>query len=169
MKIPKNAIKNTIIISCGIILLSGCATYKFHKGQPPHDKGYVVSRDDYAILEYSVGKDNSVPDIELAKKRFNKRRKIVEDYYKRIGYIQNHFKMAVWDPCIMFIKVIGGVFKLPSIAISDYKYAHNPKYRERILQLEAEEELREANRIKKLKEELNTYIQQDLSKESPPG
>ncbi len=155
-----------LVLVPAILFLSGCATYKFHPGNTPYDKGYVGSRDDYTILEYTLGKDNTVPDVALAKQRFNRRRRIVEDYYKKMGYIENRFKMAVWDPCMMFLKVIGGVFRLPAIAISDYRYEHNPKYREKIRQLDAESELRAETRIKKLKADLDVYLQRDLAKET---
>lgn len=154
------------LVPCSLFL-AGCATYKFQHGKAPHDKGYVVSRDDYAILEYTVGNDNSVPKLDLAKERFKQRRKIVEHYYKKMGYIENHFKMALFDPCIYFVKLIGGVFRLPAIAISDYRSNHNQKYKERIRKLEDDKDTREEARVNKLKEELNLYIQKGLSKETP--
>lgn len=150
-----------------ILNFLGCATYKFQHGKAPYEKEYVVSRDDYAILEYTNGKDNTVPALKLAKERFNRRRKIVEHYYKKMGYIENHFKMALWDPVVIFIKVVGGVFRLPFIALSDYRYEHNSKYRERIKRLEDEKDAKEEARIKKLKDELDIHIQQDLAKENP--
>lgn len=160
-------LRKIIILSSGILFLTGCATYKFHHGKAPYDKGYMVSRDDYTIPEYTIGKDNQVPPLKLAKERFNRRRKIVEDYYKRMGYIENHFKMAVYDPSVSFLKLIGGIFRLPFIAISDYRYEHNPKYKEKIKKMEAEQDNREANRIKSLTEKLNEYMVKDLAKETP--
>lgn len=162
-----NLIKKAAILFTGVLFLSGCATYKFQYGKPPLDKGYVVARDERPILEYTVGKDNSVPRIKLAKERFNRRKKIVEDYYKRMGVIQNHFTMAIWEPTITFMKLVGGVFRLPFIAISDYRYEHNPKYKEKIRKVEAERDLREAERIKRLKDKLDEYVQKDLAKEAP--
>ena len=160
--------KKIIFLFSLTLVLSGCATYKFNRGQTPPDKGYVVSRDDYAILEYTLGKDNTVPDnVKLAKERFKRRRNMVEHYYKKMGYIENHFKMVFWDPPILFLKFITGIFRLPCYAISDYKYEHNAKYRERIKKREEEKEAQEEARIKKLKETLNTYIQKDLAAESP--
>lgn len=148
-----------------VLFLSGCAIYKFQRGKEPYRRGYVVSRDDYTILEYTIGKDNSVPNIELAKERFKRRRKTVEHYYKKMGYIENHFKMAFWNPIVISLKVIGGIFRLPFIAISDYKYEHDPEYRDKIRRLEEEKDSLEEIRIKKLKDELNTYIQKDLASE----
>ena len=71
----------------------------------------------------------------------------------------------LFDPCIFFLKTIGGVFRLPSVAISDYKYEHNPEYRKKIIKKEQERDAQEEARIQKLKEELNIYIQKDLSQE----
>ena len=159
--------RKALVLIVLLIILSGCATYKFQRGQKPYDKGYVVARDDYTILEYTVGKDNNVPDLELARKRFKKRRNMVEHYYKKMGYIENHFKMAFWDPCIIFMKAIGGVFRLPSVAISDYKYEHNPKYREKVIRRERERDAKEEARIQKLKDALNIYIQKGLTREGP--
>lgn len=86
--------KKILILIALVVFLSGCATYKFQRGLKPYDKGYVVSRDDYTIVEYTIGKNNSVPDLGLARQRFKKRRNIVEHYYKKMGYIENRFKMA---------------------------------------------------------------------------
>jgi len=141
----------------------GCATYKFQLGKKPYDNGYVVARDGYSILEYTIGQDNSLPaDIDLAKERFQRRRRIVEHYYKKMGYIDNHFKMAVWNPCIFTFKTMGGLFRLPFVAISDYRYGHNPEYRARMLRIEEEKELSQEAYIQGLKEKLDGYIEQDI-------
>jgi len=157
--------KKMIFLVILAVFLSGCATYKFQRGKEPYDKGYVVSRDNYAIPEYTIGKDNSVPNLELARERFEKRKQIVEHYYKKMGYIEDKLKMTFWDPPILFLKFIGGVFRLPSIAISDYKYEHNPRYREKIIKMQQEKDAAEEARIQKLKEELNSYIQKELAQE----
>lgn len=148
------------------VFLSGCASYKFQRGQESNNKGYLVSRDGYVMPEYTVGKDKSLPDLSLARARFKERRRTVEHYYKRMGYIENNFKAVFYDPAANFVKIVSGVFRLPSIAISDYRYEHNPKYRERIKKIEDEKEAKEEARINKLKEELNTYIiQKELTRE----
>jgi len=157
--------KKTIFLVVLAVFLSGCATYKFHHGKEPYDKGYVVSRDDYTIPEYTIGKDNSVPNLELARERFKKRKNIVEHYYKKMGYIEDNLKMTFWNPPVLFLKFIGGVFRLPSIAISDYKYEHNPQYREKIIKMQQEKDAAEEARIQKLKEELSIYIQEELATE----
>jgi len=161
--------KKTILLVLLVVFLSGCATYKFQRGKEPYNKGYVVSRDDYIIPEYTIGKDNSVPSIELAKERFKKRRQTVEYYYEKMGYIENKLKTTFWEPIVLFLKFIGGVFRLPSIAISDYKYEHNPQYREKIIKMQQEQDALEEARIQNLKKELNSYIQKELAKEDTQG
>ncbi|MBN1913773.1 MAG: hypothetical protein JW788_05165 [Candidatus Omnitrophica bacterium] len=147
-------------------LLPGCATYKFQKGNAPYDKGYVVSRDDYQIPEYTLGKDNKVPQtLDLAEQRFKERRRLVEHYYKKMGLIENHFKMVIFDPCIYFLKMIKGVFSLPFVYISDRKMEKDPAYKERVFKKQDEKDLIEEVRVKKLKEELNIHIQKELNKE----
>ena len=160
--------KKTSVLLFLVLFLSGCATYKFQKGKPPFDKGYVASRDNNTIIEYTVGKGGSVPsDLELAKERFNRRRETVENYYRKMGYIEDKAKQTFWDPPIMFVKLIGGFFRLPFVAISDYRYEHNTKYREKVIKREEEQYAAERKRINGLKEKLNKYIEADLSKEPP--
>jgi hypothetical protein len=106
-------------------------------------------------------------ELGLAKQRFSKRHRMVEHYYKKMGNIENRFKMAVYDPAAMFVKLIAGVFRLPFIAVSDYKYDHNPVYREKLRKIEEEKDLREEARIAKLKEQLGLYIQGVLNTEKP--
>lgn len=161
--------KKIVFLVVLAVFLSGCATYKFQRGKEPYNKGYVVSRDDYLILEYTIGKDNSVPNLELAKERFKKRRKTVEYYYERMGYIENKLKGTFWQPIVLFTKFIGGIFRLPFIAVSDYKYEHDPQYREKIIKMQEEQEALEEAHIQNLKQELNSYIQGELAKENTQG
>jgi hypothetical protein len=65
----------------------------------------------------------------------------------------------------MIFNIVIGVFKLPYIAYSDYKYEHDTKYREMITKKDEDEYQKEKARITSLKEELNKYIQKDLSQE----
>lgn len=149
-----------------MLVLAGCATYKFQKGQAPYNTGYVVSRQNHTILEYTIGRDNSVPDnITLAEERFKRRKATVEYYYKKMGNIANRFKETFWDTPVMFMNMTTGVFRLPFIAMSDYRYEHNPVYREKVKKLDQERDDREKARINALKEKLNVYIQQDLTRE----
>ena len=159
--------KKILFLFVMVLMLSGCATYKFQKGtKPPFDKGYVASYEGDILPEYTIGKNNSVPaDLSLAKERFNRRRLTVEKYYKDMGYIENRIKEVFWEPPVMIFNIVIGVFKLPYIAYSDYKYENDPKYREMITKKDEDEYQKEKARITSLKEELNKYIQKDLSQE----
>ncbi|MFC1675280.1 PKD domain-containing protein [Candidatus Omnitrophota bacterium] len=161
--------KRSLILLLAVIFLSGCATYRFHRGpKPPLDKGYVVSRDDIVIPEYTIGHDQGAPaDIELARERFKRRRKRVEYYYKKMDVIDNHFNGAVWKPLIMFSKLAAGIFRLPFIMISDYRYHRNPAYKEKIESRLDELDAREDARMDKLRVELGRYIQRDMISEDP--
>ena len=66
--------KMILLVLLVVFLSGGCATYKFQRGKTPYDKGYVVSRDDKIIPEYTIGENNSVPNLELARERFKKRK-----------------------------------------------------------------------------------------------
>ncbi len=160
-----NKVRRIGLLLVLLSLLSGCATYKFQKGLAPYDKGYVVSYDDKLIPEYTLGQDNSVPELALAKERFNRRRATVEYYYKKMGQIEAHLKESFWDPPAMFVDFIGGLLRWPFIAVADYKYNRNPKYKEKIDKLDEQKEELEKSRIGGLKEKLKVYIDGDLAKE----
>jgi flagellar basal body-associated protein FliL len=157
--------KKIILLVVLVVFLSGCATYKFQRGKSPYNKGYVVSRDGREIPEYTIGRDNSVPKLALARERFKKRRDTVEAYYKKMGYIESKLKETFWDPPVLMIKLAGGIFRLPSIAIADYKYEHDPEYRNKVIRMQEEQDAKEEARIKRLKDELNSYILNELSRE----
>jgi len=161
----RTKVQASIIISA--LFLSGCATYSVQKGESPYNKGYVVARYGRVLPEYTLGKDNSVPDEQVAKERFQRRKKTVEAYYKKMGYIENRFKQTFVDPPVFMLQAIVGIFRMPAVAIRDYKYNRDPKYKEKIDQQEDAEYKAEKARIKALKDQLNVYIQEDLQKEPP--
>ena len=148
------------------LILSGCATYKFQKGSAPYDKGYVASYDGKQIPEYTLGQDNSVPELALAKERFSRRRAKVEYYYKKMGQIEARFKELFWDPPAMCLDFICGIFRWPFVAVADYKYNRNPKYKEKVDRLDEQNDELEKARINNLKVKLKAYIDEDLAKES---
>lgn len=160
--------KKITSILFAVLFLSGCATYKFQKPASSGSQGYLVSYDDKPILEYTVGKEKSLPDLTLAKERFKRRRHTVEYYYKKTGQIESRFKEFFWDTPGMFVDFLGGVLRWPFIAIADYKYNHNPKYKERADKLDEEKDALEKARVNNLKEKLNAYIDEDLVKEDLP-
>ncbi len=146
-------------------LLCGCATYKFQKPDAA-SLGYLAYYDGKPLAEYTVGKDKSLPDLDLAKERFKRRRLTVEKYYKRTGQIQTRFKDFFWDPPVMLVGFIGGVFRWPYTAISDYKYNHNPAYKAKADKLDEQREALEVANQNSLKKDLDAYIARDLAEES---
>ena len=156
--------KRFYIILPVILLLSGCVTtYRIQ----PDKSGFVVSRYNKIIPEYTVGANNSFPDKKLAEERFKRRRPKVEYYYKRMGFMDNRFKQTFVEPPFLFLQFIGGIFRMPFIVVSDYKYNHNPQYKEKMDQIEDKQYNAESARVKRLKDELSEYIKGDLTKESP--
>lgn len=148
-------------------ILSGCATYKFQKPNATGDgsQGYLASYNGDPILEYTVGKDKSLPDLTLAKERFKRRRSTVEYYYKKMDLIEPRLKEVFWDPPAMLVDFLWGVLRWPFIAVADYKYNRNAEYRERIDKLDEQKEELEKSRIAGLREKLAAYIAEDLAKE----
>ncbi len=147
--------------------LSGCATYKFQKSGSSGNQGYLATYDGKPLLEYTVGKEKSLPDLTLAKERFKRRRSTVEYYYKKMGLIESRFKEFFWDTPGMFVDFLGGVLRWPFIAVADYKYNRKPKYKERADKLDEEKDALEKARVNNLKEKLSAYIKEDLAKEYP--
>jgi hypothetical protein len=154
--------KKTAALLLLTFLLSGCVTYKFQHGKPPFDKGYVVTRDGYQIPEYTIGKDGSTPDLEVAKQRFERRQKTVESYYMKMGIVESRFAEYVWNPPVTILKAIGGFFRLPFVMASERRYEKDPKYRAQIDKKEDEEFEKEKARIRGLRDELNIYVEKDL-------
>jgi hypothetical protein len=157
--------KFSILFLC-FIFISGCATYKFQRGQKTDNQGYVVSRNGFTIIEYTIGKNNSVPsDLNLAKQRFQQRRDTVEEYYTKMGLVESRAKQYLWDPPISFFKFLKGMVTLPFVASEQRRYEKDPKYRQKVDREEEEKEEKERLRIANLRTDLNTYIQRELTKE----
>lgn len=156
--------KKFYIILALALLSSGCATYNVQQGKG-QNSGFVVTRYDKIIPEYTVGLNGSFPDKKVAEERFKRRREKVEHFYKQMGYIENRFKQIVVEPPLTLIRLIAGLFRIPFIAVSDYKYNHNPQYKEKMDRLEDAEYNEEKERVKGLKDKLSEYIKEDLSKE----
>jgi hypothetical protein len=157
--------RKILILCMGFLILSGCSTYKYVKGVAPYEGGYVVTRDAIVVPEYTVGKDNSAPDLDTAKARFQRRRPVVEDYYTKMGHMESRFKEVFLDPPVMAVKFFVGILTWPFTAVADYKYEHNPEYRNKIhAQEDAAEEV-ERKRIADLQAKLAGYIQQDIAAE----
>ena len=80
-------------------------------------------------------------------------------------FIDNRFKQDFIEPPVTFVKFLFGILRVPFIMISDYKYNHNLQYKERVDKLEDQRYEAERAHIKGLKEELASYIKEDLAKE----
>ena len=156
--------KILVLVMLGFIL-SGCATYKFQHPTASGGTGYLACYDGKPILEYTAGKEKSLPDLTLAKERFKRRRKTVENYYKQMGLIKSRLKEFFWDPPAMFVDLLGGVLRWPFVAVADYKYNRDSKYKEKIDRLDEQKEELEKARVNLLKEKLAAYIVEDLDKE----
>jgi hypothetical protein len=147
-------------------VFSGCASYKYTTGVNPYGEGYVVLRNGTVIPEYTIGKDNKAPqDLELAEERFKSRRTKVEYYYKKMDIIYSQLSAFVTYPAAL-VGMIGGVFKLPFILASDYRYEHNPEYRKKVDAKELERRIRDAKERKSQEDKLKNFIKQELEEES---
>jgi PKD repeat protein len=82
-----------------------------------------------------------------------------------MGLMENRFKSMFIDPPVFLFQAVIGVFRMPAIAIKDYKYNHDPKYREKVDLTDDVEYKAQKERIKSIKSELNNYIQEDLKRE----
>jgi len=161
------ALKKILVLLMLTFILSGCTTYKFKKSTSG-SQGYLACYDGYPLAEYTLGKEKSLPDLTLAKERFKRRRSTVEYYYKQMDQIESRLKAFLWEPPAMVVGFLGGVLRWPFIAVADYKYNHNPKYKARVDRLDEEKDTLEVARVANLRKKLDAYIAEDLSKESLP-
>ncbi len=156
-----------IVVIFLIFAVTGCASYKYELLSDQY-KGYVVKRNDYLIPEYTIDSKNTAPkDLSIAKQRFTRRQKIVDDYYKKMGRIENQFKALIVGYPLFLLTLATAAIRLPFIAVSDFRYDHNPKYKEIIDNRIALQEKKEDERIASLHKGLINFIEKDLSKEAP--
>jgi hypothetical protein len=157
--------KKIIFICLAVLVLSGCATYKFRRGSGEYAAGYVVSRNGDTIPPYTLGKDNSVPqDLSVAKERFARRKNTVERYYKQMGQIESPLKRFWGFPAVL-AEFVKGELSLPFVVMRDRRYKRDAEYRAKVDREEEEKDALEAGRMKKLADELNEYIRNDWEKE----
>lgn len=149
-----------------VLVLSGCASYKYSSGVKPYGEGYVVARNNTVIPEYTIGVENKAPlDLGLAKERFKARRGKVEYYYKKMEIIYNQLSAFMAYPSFIW-GMVTGVFKLPFILASNYRYERNAAYRKKIDARDMEKRLSEERKRKELEDKLNNFIKQELEKET---
>lgn len=158
--------RKLLFLILGAALISGCTRYVVKKGESPYDKGYMVARRAFVIPEYTIGENNSVPDsVELAKERFARRKNTVEYYYKKMGDIDTNFHELVMKPLGAAGGLMTSPFRLPVVAYQDYKYEHNPEYKEKVDKLEEKTDTLRREKVKVIRDYLNKYIQDDLDYE----
>ena len=156
--------RKSLVLLLAVITLSGCTTYKFQKGLKPYDKGYVVSRRGFVIAEYTIGENSTVPaDLELAQERFSRRKKSVEYYYEKLGDIDSNFKSYFLKPLSTAGGLVASPVRLPLAAYQDYKYEHNPDYKEKMDKIDDQADQKQRNRVKIIRDYLSKYIQDDLA------
>jgi len=163
--------KKTILLFLILNLLSGCASYKYQKSQAAAgNTGYLVARDDKVIPEYTIGPDKTYPDLKLAQERFKRRKAMVEYYYKNMNYIMNRFHEGVDVYGGLVLGMATAPFRTPFVAVADYRYNHNPQYREKVDAIYAKEDADEEARIARLKIALDNYMKNDfaLEEKNPP-
>jgi len=158
-------LRKILLLLISVFILSGCTTYKFQKSTSG-SQGYLACYDGYPIAEYTMGKEKSLPELILAKERFKRRRLTVEYYYKQMRQIESRCKAFLWEPPAMAASFLSGVVRWPFIAMADYKYNHNPKYKAKVDRLDEENEALESSRVASLRKKLDDYIAKDLAKES---
>lgn len=147
------------------LFLSGCAVHRFQKSQELG--GYAVARFGYVIAEYTVDLNNKAPvDFALARARYLRRNDRVEKYYIKMGQIEDYLTRYIAHFPKMMWSILANTIKMPFHIISEYRYEHNEKYRNKIDDLDAQAKAREDTRIEKLKSELKDFIRQDLDKEN---
>ena len=110
------------------------------------------------IPEYTIDANGNAPqDKKIAESRFKRRKDTVNYYYKAMGRIYDDALSRLSD----MRKMVTGPFRLPGAAIEDYKYEHNPEYREEVDAQRFEAEMKERQRKNELKKELQEYLGRD--------
>lgn len=127
-----------------------------------------MARFGYEIPEYTIDLDDQAPeDLALATERYKRRKDTVESAYIKMGQIEDHITRYITHfPKIMW-SLFANTLKMPFHIVSEYRYEHNEKYRQKIDALDAEAKAKEEERVNALKSQLKEFIRQDLEKEKP--
>lgn len=125
-----------------------------------------MARFGYVIPEYTVNLDNKAPeDLSLAKDRFKRRKDTVESAYIKMGQIEDYITRYITHfPKIMW-SLLANTIQMPFHIVSEYRYEHNEKYRQRIDDLDLQAKAKEEEKVSALKSRLREFIKQDLEKE----
>lgn len=121
--------------------------------------GYVINRKGVILPEYTIGVDGLAPaDLELAEKRFRRRKGTVDKYYKKMG--------VIIDSNVEMAKTMGGMmagpFALPFKIVDHNRYINDPEYKKMVDEQEEQEEETERKEIESLKQELAEWVKEDL-------
>ncbi len=147
--------KKQLIVACVIIsiLLSGCNPYRFVKIEKVSEvkPGYYVSRRSTFIDELVIDeKGNHPQDLSIAEQRFKRRRKTVENWYKR--YYPDFLEGS---PIITSVKSFFSIFFLPLIWVGLSIYEPSEKGFEK-----------QRKKYQNAEEKMLRYIQEDCRKEN---
>ena len=137
----------------GLIFMSGCV-YCYNYQQLP-DGGYAIRKGAERFSEFTVDDKRQYPkELKLAKARFKRRAKFVENWYKK------YEPDTLANPIIAFAKEFSLILILPLRAI--LTPILSPP--------ETEQELAAARKkYSEARKELQDYIVQDCQKEIIPG
>ena len=138
----------------GLVFISGCLpVYQYsHRA----DGGYIIKKCSDSFPEFTVDSENQYPqDLALAKKRFKRRGKFVEDWYKK------HEPEDITNPYIASLKMFAGLPLKPFKLVLAVLTKEPPE--------ETEEEAEEARRVySEARRGMEAYIAQDCEKEIKP-
>ena len=125
-----------------------------------------MARFGYEIPEYTIDLNNKAPeDLFLAKDRFTRRKDTVESAYIKMGQIEDYITRYITHfPKIMW-SLFANTIKMPFHIVSEYRYEHNEKYRQKIDDLDLQAKAKEEERVSALKNQLREFITRDLEKE----
>lgn len=143
--------KQLIGVGVGVfVFLSGCTYYyKYHRSL---EGGYVIQKGADLYPEFTIDESRQYPqDLKVAKERFRRRKKFVENWYKKYepGELMN--------PNLAMIKEF---FLIPLLPIRAIAAALKPPSKD------SEQELEESRRrYSEARRELENYIAQDCKRE----
>ncbi len=143
----------------GAFLSSCAAIYNIEPAGKKYNNGYVVKRNNVIIPEFTVDSKGRAPkDIQTADERFQRRKKAILHYYKRMGY----FGSRVLENTRLFLSSFSAPFRAPIEGMKYHKYENDPEYRAKIDAQDTLEEKKEQDRIESIQAQMQQYIEKDL-------
>ena len=134
-----------------IMIISSCApSYNFVKTEESNN-GYTIKRGPLYMPFFTVADGEYPEDLKLAKKRFKRRKRIVEGYYKEND-------PELYDSSFLSVmKTLGVLLIYPLWVVTGFLKDEDDFYRE-VEGIEA---------YQKKKDQIKAYIEEDLKKEAP--